>query len=189
MHRRSLLRAQLNEAWRASVSEGYLNGLINSERALQVHFCLNLLRSTEKRSASRTILVEPQVRLGDGSLRFPDLLICTRRSVIGVVEFKFVPRARPSARKDLQTLEAMAQGGGQIEVQLSRYRGPKQRNTTFVLAESAVLCWAGLYAGAAVTLDARLTQSIGPRFMRMDALTREDEAPRVLAGRERPSAA
>lgn len=183
MGRRSLLRAQLCSAWSRTIAGPYDSRLVNSERGLQTHFCMALSEEFERRAVRRRLFVEPNVIFGSDR-RCPDLIVCNARSVIGVVEFKYVPRARPGFAKDLDTLKRLRNTAGRITISNERYRGnSKARNYT--MAEDAVLCVAAIYSSLEVLeLPSEAIEAIGPGFLRLDALTR-DNGPAVIAGSRR----
>lgn len=178
--RRTLLRSQLRQAWERTAKENYAKGLIHSERALQVFFCLHLADVFADSGTNRLLMVEQVVKAA-GERRYPDLLVCNRDKIIGVVEFKFTPRIHPETNKDLGTLAALAKDD-RVEVVRLRYRGPKLPKTSFILAQNSVRCWAGLYAAPRIDLDPEVTAAIGSQFMRLDAVTHADRAPDIHCG-------
>lgn len=102
MNRRGLLRGQLTQAWGMAIDEDYRRQRINSERSLQASLWskLNVLLPPE----SRRMFIEPKLKATvaalDGQVkpefRFPDIVICNTREVIGIVEVKYLPRAKPN---------------------------------------------------------------------------------------------
>ncbi len=109
MGRRSLLRRHLYAAWERTIRDHYQRQQINSERGLQVFFCAALLSEFHAAKVQRRIFVEPGLKTarGFGGPK-PDVLICNRNKIIGVVELKYLPRAKAKVAKDLQTLEWVA---------------------------------------------------------------------------------
>jgi hypothetical protein len=94
--RRRLLRAHLAAAWRQTIEQPYREQLINSERGLQVFFCSALMEAFKEDGVRRRLFVEPRLSVGARETRrYPDIVICNQRSVIGVVELKYLPKGRP----------------------------------------------------------------------------------------------
>jgi hypothetical protein len=181
VHRRPLIQA-LTNAWRKTIAEAYCERLINSERGLQTYFCAALMEAfpTAKKQDSRRLFIEPHLPgikgIDEGC--YPDVVICNTRQIIGVVELKYLPRARPAFEKDLQTLKAIAEAGGDIELANDRYLGPNSlRNYT--LATDAVFCWAGV-SKTKPEFD-RPSLGASMTFLRLDAVTQLDAKPVMLA--------
>lgn len=174
MSSRSLLRSQLRSAWRRTIGSAYSDRLINSERGLQVHFCINLLEEFKTSRVRRHLFVEPIVVFPDGTKRYPDLVICNGRRAIGVIEFKYKPRARPAVGKDINTLHRLATLGKPLVLANDRFQGLTEARE-YSFAPDAVLCWAAVYTGGLVTLPARALSSLGSRFLRLDAITHDGD--------------
>ncbi len=175
---RGLIRRQLVAAWQTTIDERYQRRLVNSERGLQVHFCSALLAQFKQHEVDRLVFVEPRVSLGaDGDVRYPDLVVCNRRSVIAVIELKFVPRGRPDSRKDLETLGHFA-SGSEIEVASERYLGDSREDPKRTVAKDAVLVWGGIYTGDRLAFNDAPGSHDG-RFLQLDALTADGRAPTV----------
>lgn len=187
MAHRSLLRAQLCSAWSRTIAGPYDSRLVNSERGLQTHFCMALNDEFERGEVRRSLFVEPNVIFG-ADRRCPDLIVCNTRSVIGVVEFKYVPRARPAFAKDLDTLKRLRNTAGRLTISNERYRGNSMAQS-YTMAEDAVLCVAAVYSSRSVLeLPSEATRAIGPGFLRLDALTRDNGPAEIVDGRRRWSA-
>ena len=174
MSTRSLLRSQLRRAWRRTIHGPYSDRLVNSERGLQVHFCLSLLEEFKASKVRRRLFVEPMVLLPGATRRFPDLVICNGHRMIGVVEFKYTPRARPTVTKDISTLRQLAASGETVVLANDRFRGIAEVRR-YSLAPDAVLCWAAVYAGGLVALPDRVVSGIGSRFLRLDAIAHDGD--------------
>ncbi|MDX1946008.1 MAG: hypothetical protein SFU86_11475 [Pirellulaceae bacterium] len=173
MSNRRLLRDNLIRAWHATITRAYAGQFINSERGLQVHFCIELLKEFRRRRVSRRLFIEPTLQFVDKVMRTPDLLICNTKQIIGVVEFKYCPRARPKTGKDLKTLARIRDTTGVISIQNERYLG-EGKLRQYSVAEDAVFCWAGVYrSDEPIALDL-------PGLLRLDALTACNAPPAVL---------
>ena len=177
MPSRSLLRGQVRRAWRRTINGAYSERLVNSERGLQVHFCIALLKEFRASKVIRRLFVEPTIFFADSTKRCPDLVICSARRIIGVVEFKYFPRARPAVEKDMNTLLRLA-AAKDIALANDRFRGAGEVRH-YTVARDAVLCWAGVYTGNFLALPPRAVSRLGERFMRVDALTRDGRSVEI----------
>lgn len=181
MANRGLLRRQLRQAWVEAIQSAYLDQVINSERALQVHLASRLMEIFRIDQIKRRIFVEPMMQLRDGSRVHPDLLICNARSIIGVVELKYQPKKPPQYRKDFATFESLAEHGTDIEIDNRRYRGPEGGGGRFGLAADTLFCWAGVYRGPVQKIPQTLSENI-PRstLLVLHAATRSDDKPELV---------
>ncbi len=176
---RSPLRSHLQEAWSTTIDNHYSKQLINSERGLQLQFCLELTSIFSERKLQRRLFIEPAVSVGSGETRFPDLVICNSLRVIGVVEFKFVPRGLPATKKDLKTLSILG-SSPEVEISCDRFRGRPIKSRKYRIAADAVLCWAGVYADKSpIDFPDESLEKIRTRFLRLDAITKKDEDPEI----------
>jgi hypothetical protein len=135
----------------------------------------------EESQVKRRLFIEPTAVLGTDR-RNPDLMICNSRSVIGVVEFKYLPKARPSPRKDIDTLKRLCNTAGEVTISNERYRGPSKPRR-YTVAQNAVFCWAAVYSSPRLLdLPTEAIESIGGRFIRLDALTQENGPAEIGKG-------
>lgn len=177
---------QLTFAWSETIRKAYNNRLINSEAGLQTHFCialLEILRKSEHKD-QWCLFIEPHLKgvKVESSRCYPDVVICEAERIIGVVELKYLPRARPGkgTEKDIQTLEAIASKSGKIELAINRYWGnsiPRK----YPMAEDAVLCWAGVYKGERLKLALDRDENCKHPFLQLDALTSKDNEPEICS--------
>ena len=185
---RSLLRGHLTKAWHKTIEKYYLKGLINSEAGLQTFFYIELVEQFRESKVTRVVFIEPNITAdGDGTPRFPDLVICNFKSMIGVVELKFTPRARPDVDKDLETLNYAARNAHRLEVRNDRFLGPELKQRTYPLAHDAVLCWAGVYSGSHRPLSLTDEHDAQNHFLQLDALTSSQKNPVVLPALPKPA--
>lgn len=101
MPNRGLLRRQMRQAWADTIRTAYMDQVISSERALQVHFAARLMDLFWEDGVKRRVFVEPKMQLDTGARVHPDLLICNARAIIGVVELKYQPKMPPRYKKGL----------------------------------------------------------------------------------------
>lgn len=174
MNNREMLRKNICKAWSETLDEAYRLRLVNSERGLQVHFCMNLLKAFGDDKVKRYLFIEPKVDFDEENLfRYPDLVICNQKHVIGVVELKYTPRARPSISKDIDTLKRLSSARN-VKLSNDRYRGPS-KGKSYGIAKDAVFCWAGVYS--APMLENSDLESFPGNFLRLDALTSRSSEP------------
>lgn len=178
MRTRSTLRSQLKRAWERTINHRYNDQLINSEHGLQSYFCIELLREFD--DMTRRIFIEPKMSFSNGQRRHPDLVICDSRSIIGIVEFKYVPRGRPKYAKDIETLQLAVKHADSLKISNDRFRGVVSDDRSYSLSPTAVLCWAAIYSGETVSLKGEESISaLGNHFLQLDARTFEGEIAKL----------
>lgn len=171
--RRGFLRKHLKAAWNQTISGPYSDALINSERGLQVHFCVKLLGLLE--GQQRRLFIEPTLTFQSGEKRSPDLVICNSRRIIGVVEFKYTPRTLPSYAKDFDTLARLARSAeGEITLSNERFRGPRKIEH-YNVASDAVLCWAAVHCDKAFEVPQLHLKEVGDRYLELRAIAGEHD--------------
>ena len=146
MNERRLLKSQIIAAWHQCIAEDYRVQRINSERSLQASLWSRLNSLLSK---NRRMFIEPciVIRTGMGTLRvFPDLVICSSKEVIGVLELKYKPRAAPEYKKDIATLSLIAEHRESTAVSNQRFRGQPIDETIYCLSKHILFVWAGVHA-------------------------------------------
>lgn len=186
MGARYLLRDQLLRAWNKVIAGEYSDRLINSERGLQVFLCHHLIKEFEADKVKRQLFIEPRISAGieDDEFRYPDIVICNTKQIIGVVELKYLPRTRPKYEKDLQTLDWMLMHSEELCVSNDRYQGDKDKAEVkrFELADDAVLCWAGVYASPKHDIKISEKDAFNKRLMVLHAITCKGKSPELFPG-------
>lgn len=184
---RRLLREQLKRAWKRTIRDAYDQQLINSERGLQAHFCLQLMAIFKRRKLPRRLFIEPFVKFETGILRQPDLLICDSSKVIGVIEFKYTPCKKAAVKKDLETLQSFKKLSESINISNNRYRGLIDEKK-YSIARDAVLCWAAVHALEKCPLSKDDNNGPkhkrGPTILCLEARTRDKDSPSVFVDNE-----
>ena len=132
--RRPPFLAQIESAWLRTVANHYNFHQILSERTLQAAFWSQLI----PHATDRYIFIEPRMTIpGDANAptacMIPDIVICRKRSVLAIVEFKFIPRGAANVTYDLAKLERVASCTKPIVIELQRFRGPKQQKHEYVI--------------------------------------------------------
>ena len=182
MANRGLLRRQLRQAWADTIRSAYMDQVISSERALQVHLTARLMDLFWEEGVKRRVFIEPMMRLKDGRRVHPDLLVCNRNSIIGVVELKYQPKQRPKYEKDFATFESLAAHGEEIEIDNRRYRGPDGGGGRFSLSADPMYVWAGVHAGPIQDIPVtRTTNFDRAQLLLLHAATRLDDEPEIVA--------
>lgn len=182
MPNRGRLRCQMRRAWADTIRSAYMDQIVSSERALQVHLTARLMEIFRGDGIKRRVFVEPMMRLNTGARVHPDLLICNRNSIIGVVELKYQPKVRPKFEKDFATFESLATHGTGIEIDNRRYRGPDNGRGLFTLSADPMYVWAGVYRGPNRDIPAFETVAFDrAQLLVLHAATRLDGEPEIVA--------
>lgn len=179
MNKRNVLRSNLETAWKRTIDLHYSSQMINSEHALQVYFCLELLKLFDVEKLQRRIFIEPNIQTNCGQTRFPDVVICNSQKIIGIVELKYTPRGRPNTQKDLETLSLTTFES--FEIKNERYHGPaKNWLKNYTLAADAIMCWASIYTGERIDLTAVAKErNFEDRFLQLHGLTSSEAHPEI----------
>ena len=179
MSSRPLLRKQIAEAWRQSIAVDYAAQRINSERSLQASVWSHLNSVLPRKT--RRMFIEPCMSIlgQDREDRFPDLVICNTRHVIGIVELKYQPRMRPSWRKDIDTFHWLAKNQSNIAITNSRYRGAEADARVYPLAQQVLYVWAGVHAESPIRLADHIAPELSPMFLALHAETHDTKAPQL----------
>lgn len=176
MSTRPLLRRQITEAWCQSIASDYADQRINSERSLQasVWAQLNALLP----SSTRRIFIEPCMSVPGTrrQVRFPDIVVCNTREVIGIVELKFQPRSKPSWSKDLATFHWVTENRDRISVSNVRFRGVGTDSRSYPLSRTILYVWAGVHAACELDLRAHISPAVLQSFLALHAETQRGQA-------------
>src|SRR5690606_13711830 len=76
---------------------------INSERSLQASLWARLNKILPRTNRRMFIELGLSISGTNHQVRYPDIVICHSRSVIGISELKYLPRTRPAWQKDIAT--------------------------------------------------------------------------------------
>lgn len=179
MPRRSKIGNQLIEAWSRTVENDYCAGHVNSERGLQALLFANLKSVLADDGIKRHLFVEPTVRLSDGSIVRPDMMICNAREVICVLELKYVPRGKADTSKDMNSISSIARASG-LSVALERYRGPELPPLSFDISRTVLFAWAGIHCGDSEPAPEWEHPAFKEHyFLEMHAVTSEGHVPTI----------
>jgi hypothetical protein len=146
MKQRSLIKSQIIQAWSECIEEDYCNQRINSERSLQASFWAHLNKLLSK---NRRLFIEPSVSIKtqNGIKKLmPDIVVCNTKEVISVIELKYLPRALPKYKKDIESLSLIAQNRQQIAIANDRFRGTEKDSNKYALSKNILFVWAGVHA-------------------------------------------
>ncbi len=146
MKQRSLIKSQVVQAWNECINEDYISQRINSERSLQASFWshLNYLLSKNRR-----LFIEPAMSIKTKSeikKVIPDIVVCNTKEVITVIELKYLPRAQPKYKKDIESLSLIAKNRNQITISNQRFRGTVKDDHKYSLSRNILFVWAGIHA-------------------------------------------
>lgn len=184
MNRRGLLRQNLKDAWQSAIADDYYRQRINSERSLQASLWSKLNEILPK---ARRMFIEPKLKATvealDGQVnpefRFPDIVICNTKEVIGIVEVKYLPRAKPNWQKDLNTFSWINTNRDQIVIQNIRYRGVTVDDREYPLSEDVLFVWAGVHALSGIDLAKHINPELSRHFLALHAETTDGEHPTI----------
>ena len=186
MTQRLLLRKQLAEAWNQVITDDYRNQRINSERSLHASLWSRLNSQLSVRS--RRMFIEPRLNAdvvaNDGAtrneIRFPDIVVCNTREVIGIVEIKYLPRTKPNWRKDMDTFLWIIDQRDQLSVQNVRHRGLEADGHVYRLAKDVLLVWAGIHAPLGHALSSHIDPRLTRHFVALHAETSHGQHPQII---------
>ena len=187
MNQRWLLKSQIIQAWNDCIKNDYSAQRINSERSLQASFWSYL---NDILSINRRMFIEPCMTIktnGRTGKIFPDLVICSTRDVIGVIELKYLPRATPNYKKDIKSLSTIAKHREHITISNERFRGRAVDEKIYGLSKSILFVWAGVHAGGNSITSNQIYESLYSTgykelegcFIELHAETNKNSAPRI----------
>ena len=144
---RRQLAQMVDTALQTVGEEVYKKQLVNSERSFQAAMW-EALRWQFAVNGKDTfkIFIEPRLTTRGAdkelppSVRFPDLVVCNRDSVVGVFELKFKPRGRASSIKDVATFELLARNRKKLLVKNQRYY-PATEVKEYRMSDSVLFGW------------------------------------------------
>lgn len=179
MANRSLLKSQIRDAWRQSITVDYAAQRINSERSLQASLWSNL--NAMLAPTTRRMFIEPCMSVPglDKQVRYPDLVICNSKEVIGIIELKYQPRAQPKWHKDVDTFHFLARHRETISISNTRFRGIVADARLYSLAKDVLYVWAGVHAPCDLRLSEYVDPILAPYFMELHAETQPSCAPKL----------
>lgn len=181
---RKPLRDRLLTAWSSIVDTEYAKQRVNSERSLQAALWARLSDSLPD---FQRMFIEPRFSItSDGKRCVPDIVVCSRRRIIAVIEIKYRPRGDAAYRKDVRSLDALARNGESLSVSNSRFSGPLVDETVYTYSSNTLFVWAGFHRPAKTGSYADLPpisegfDALSGRFMQLHAETSSDDCPKVF---------
>lgn len=105
------------------------------------------------------------------AIRYPDLVICNTRKVIGIVELKYQPRARPSWQKDVSTFHWIAEHSRSITISNRRFRGIESDSRVYPLSTDMIYVWAGVHAACDLRLEDHVAPELASQLLELHAET------------------
>lgn len=166
----------VRNVWTEKISTDYVNGLINSERALQACLYHHLRASLEK---SRTygdleLFVEqkldgPRGQLGKLRGKTPDLIICRGKEIVAFFELKFVPEGRPVFEGDFKKFDQYHERkGNKVFLHIDPDTGYWVEEKTYSIASEPLIYYAAI---ARSDSGAFKPKSMRERFQELDFVT------------------
>lgn len=184
-NRRTLLRSKLTQAWCECIKADYRSQRINSERSLQASFWskLNPLLPSE----TRRLFIEPTMKIAVSKpngqekdhLKYPDIVVCNTRQIIGIVELKYQPRTGPTWKKDIATFKWISQHRNKISVSNVRFQGVEVDGTIYSLANDALFVWAGIHTPYPHRIGDQVSSELRQNFFELHADTHTGGEPAV----------
>ncbi|MBN4078549.1 hypothetical protein JYT96_00920 [Gammaproteobacteria bacterium AH-315-C21] len=144
MKKRSLIKLQIIQAWTDCINIDYCSQRVNSERSLQASFWSHLNQAISK---NRRLFIEPgiSIKTNEGHKKIiPDIVVCNTKEVISVIELKYLPRAQPKYKKDVESLSLIAENRCQLEIANNRFRGVEKDAIKYSLSKNILFVWAGV---------------------------------------------
>jgi len=183
MKRRSFIKSRIVDAWNQCIEVDYCNQRINSERSLQASFWSHL---NDSLPTTRRLFIEPSVTIRSrSSIKriVPDIVICNTKEVISIIELKYLPRAQPKYRKDIENLAAIARHRRQISIANDRFKGSEKDATVYSLSERILFVWAGVHAEETSNRGALFSagkRSLADCYLQLHAVTQRGGNPKVF---------
>ncbi len=184
MRGRAPLKRQIHSAWQQCIEEDYTRQRINSERSLQASFWAQLNR---RLGANRRLFIEPRIEVRKQGLvkrLYPDIVICNTQRVIAVIELKYLPRARPRIKKDLESLALISKHRSSLSISNIRYKGPSADSRDYGFSNKVVFVWAGVHKEIDPDRERALSAGIPDLencLLRLHAVTQDDGNPQVYS--------
>jgi len=182
MKGRGLIKAQILDAWSECMATDYANQRINSERSLQASMWAKL---NDRLGKNRRLFIEPRMTVREGNkvkAVFPDLVVCNSRQVISIIELKYLPRAKPNYKKDINTLNLIAGNRAGVSIANERFQGPQADSTQYSLSKSIMFVWAGVHAASNDCKDQLFSEgrkNLTGCYLQLHAATHKSHGPDV----------
>ena len=180
MRKRHTIKNIIIDSWKASIRADYLKQRINSERSLQASLWSQL---NKKLPSNRRLFIEPPMRIwarGGYNKVYPDIVICSKKEVISVIELKYLPRAQPKYEKDIDTMALISRKRKQVSISNSRFRGSEVDSRDYTLSNNILFVWAGIHATPKkeiTRLYSSKYKSLDGCFVQLHAETQHDDKP------------
>lgn len=145
MKGRYLIKSQIIDSWMECVKKDYSHQRINSERSLQASLWAQL---NKRLSKNRRLFIEPCILVERNGLKrkiYPDIVVCSTKEVISIIELKYQPKAKPKYSKDIRSLDFIARNRKSISIANDRYSGPIGEAKKYNLSEQILFVWAGIH--------------------------------------------
>jgi hypothetical protein len=168
MKHRGLLRKQITKAWNAAISQDYQRQRINSERSLQASLWSQLNSILPPKS--RRMFIEPTLKIereGTREFRIPDFVICNTKEVIGIIEIKYIPRAKPNWKKDVDTFDWICKNRNKLVVQNKRHRGVESDGRIYPISKDLLIVWAGVHRDSDLLIKDHFKPKVSDSFLEL----------------------
>ena len=182
MKGRGLIKNQIIDSWIECVSTDYAGQRINSERSLQASLWSQLNARLNK---NRRLFIEPCILVERNGLKrkiIPDIVVCSTREVISIIELKYKPKATPQYRKDIQSLEFIAHNRKSISIANDRYSGPRGEAKVYQLSDKILFVWAGIHRKSNKSGESVFSAGfpgLAGCFLQLHAVTNQNSDPDI----------
>jgi len=180
MAHRSTLKNIIIDSWCQCIESHYSMQRINSERSLQASLWTHLDANLPK---TRRMFIEPGVHIEkhDGSKRvYPDLAICNTKEVIAIIELKYQPRAQPTYRKDIASLNMLSRYRKKLRLSNTRFRGTESDAREYSFSSNMLFVWAGIHGKLKQPQEYQYRRGmryLGKGYVELHAETSHDAPP------------
>ncbi|MBT8396482.1 MAG: hypothetical protein KJN92_05935 [Gemmatimonadetes bacterium] len=135
---------------------------------------------------NRRMFIEPQLKCEPGksssqatTVKYPDLVVCNTRSVIGIIELKYRPKGKPAWEKDIETMKWVAANRKKLSVQNKRYKGVGVDGRIYPMSPYVLFVWAGIHAKSDVEVSDHISKRLQGCFLELHAETSRNRQPKV----------
>lgn len=128
---------------------------------------------------TRRMFIEPRMCDSQGQVRYPDIVICNSKEVIGILELKYLPRGRPNWEKDVDTFHWIVANQRHIVISNDRFRGVAADDRVYSLSKDVLYVWGSVHGKLADKLVLNIEPELRSHFLALHAETTHLERPRI----------
>ena len=91
------------------------------------------------------LFIEPTLTINGSEKIRPDIIVCNSKSIIAIIEIKYLPRGKPKYEKDIKKLAKISENRKSISITNHRFQGIEKDTTKYKLPKSVLFVWAGFH--------------------------------------------